>query len=206
MDVLTRIAGKVKSEGEAEAKGFAEYSEWDDTTVLRLRCLHSVAESRNDSEGIEKVDVEASSHPIWRELVASLSAEGRTHLEMWRGGAARTQTRPDNASRCGSIGRILCCALRPSARHLWAECPCLPRRSLCAPLGRYPTSEVYAPWAIITLVRYMPPQGHYPSIGYMPPLVVRFVPLITNGSALVLDTSGSLRWKSCLFVCGVLHV
>merc|ERR1719456_2216982 len=33
VDLLTELSGKVKSEGESEAKAFAEYSEWcDDTT------------------------------------------------------------------------------------------------------------------------------------------------------------------------------
>ena len=46
-------------------------------------------------------------------------------LEVWRGGAARTQTRMQGAHddgthdlKCGS-----CQAPYPLARHLWANCP-----------------------------------------------------------------------------------
>ena len=59
----------------------------------RAKALKMVGTSRLDSEGIVRVDLEASSHKEWSEWVKDLVPHKRTMLSVWRGGAARTPTR-----------------------------------------------------------------------------------------------------------------
>lgn len=86
--------------------------------ILRVRLLLKASPRRFDSEGIDDVDVEAASYPLYRRWVASLSTPQRSY----RGGAARSPTRGGRyvpGRPCPGCGEIL----HPSLRHLWADCP-----------------------------------------------------------------------------------
>ena len=67
-------------------------------------------------EGVEKVDVEASSDPRWKKFFESLPVLEK-FLDIFGSGAMRSQTRTGPDKTCA-----LCGAPRPSAQHLWGEC------------------------------------------------------------------------------------
>jgi hypothetical protein len=92
--------------------------------MARVRLLRRVAKSRLDSEGIEDVDVQHLSHLSWKKWKAGLSKENLSWLNVWRGGAVKTNTRGKKVGvQDDSIACAHCGAERGSARHLWAECP-----------------------------------------------------------------------------------
>ena len=79
---------------------------------------------RYDADGIANVDVEATSSTAWRDWLRQLNSAERRDLRIWRGGAIGTPTR--RLWRPGSNSDVLCpwCgAQKPSARHMFAECP-----------------------------------------------------------------------------------
>lgn len=86
--------------------------------ICRIRALSHASPSRWDYQGIDDVDVEASSSKLWKDFVKKLSGPQRTALTIYRGGATSTQTRRRDGQAC-----IFCNHAFPSLRHLWAECP-----------------------------------------------------------------------------------
>ena len=86
--------------------------------IARIRCLQSVKGTRNDSEGIDRVDLEASSHKRWTEWLKNLSAEQTKALDIFRSGAIQTPTRLRSGAQCQWCGFAW-----PSARHYWQDCP-----------------------------------------------------------------------------------
>lgn len=68
--------------------------------VSRIRLINLVRAIRHDAEGVEAVDLEASSGKIWQSFKNDLSFKDLRLLKVWRGGAAPTQTR--DASRYGA--------------------------------------------------------------------------------------------------------
>ncbi|MDB4405311.1 hypothetical protein N9199_01985 [bacterium] len=85
--------------------------------IARIRCLAKVHKSRNDAEGIDDVDIEASSHANWKDWVKQLTPEDKGMLDIYRSGASKTNTRMQNKAPCRLCGHLL-----PSMRHLWQEC------------------------------------------------------------------------------------
>ena len=88
--------------------------------VSRIRLINLARTTRHDAEGVEAVDLEASSGKTWQSFKNGLSSEDLRLLKVWRGGAAPTQTR--DARRYGAEACTHCGAPDPSARHLWAHC------------------------------------------------------------------------------------
>ena len=90
--------------------------------AARYRCLQETKLTRYDSEGINDVDVDASSQPYWATWRKRLDARQMLLLAIYRGGAASTPTRrqamPQNSTRCPFCDRP-----QASMRHFWAECP-----------------------------------------------------------------------------------
>jgi hypothetical protein len=89
--------------------------------AARATLLASVKLTRNDSEGIGNVDVDASSGPRWKKWVASLSGADRTLLTIYRAGASSTPTRRGGMMQ--SMDCQFCGADFASLRHFWALCP-----------------------------------------------------------------------------------
>ena len=86
--------------------------------VARIRCLQLTHKSRLDSEGIDDVDVDASSSSQWQKYFKSLDDEQKHALGIYRSGAIKTNTRVRDAKPCKCCGHPW-----PSARHFWQECP-----------------------------------------------------------------------------------
>ena len=89
-------------------------------TIARCKAIMVKARStsaRRDAEGLEAVDLEASSRPVWRDFKAALGIEERKFLKTWRGGAVRTPT------RLQAKGCWWCSEEIASARHMFVECP-----------------------------------------------------------------------------------
>ena len=60
----------------------------------RIRLLNTSYKSRNDYEGMDRVDIDASSTKPWIDFVKGLNTEeDRRALSIWRSGAIHTQTR-----------------------------------------------------------------------------------------------------------------
>lgn len=75
---------------------------------------------RFDEEGIQDVDVNASSDPKWLKWRRQLNDHQRQLLHIWRAGAVWTPTRRwrgEEECRCPWCGHP-----HASARHFWAEC------------------------------------------------------------------------------------
>ncbi|CAK0846118.1 unnamed protein product [Prorocentrum cordatum] len=95
--------------------------------VCRARTLAHASASRHDSEGVDQIDLEASSARAWSTFRDSLTLEDRIHLKIFRCGATHSptrrwsNTRPDLTAACPSCGG----PHRPSARHYVAECAAL---------------------------------------------------------------------------------
>ena len=53
----------------------------------------AVTRRRFDEDGLDDVDTEASSHPLWKEYVRKLNFRMKAQLDIWRGGAVWTPTR-----------------------------------------------------------------------------------------------------------------
>ena len=90
--------------------------------VCRIRCLENVRQSRHDAEGVEEVDVDASSEKSWSQWVATLSPDKKRFLEIYRSGAVKTKTRTQSGQKCE------CGHDWPSMRHLWQECRCFQKQ------------------------------------------------------------------------------
>ena len=91
----------------------------------RIRLLNTSMSSRNDYEGMARVDVDTSSTKPWLDFVKGLITDERKALSILRSGAIHTQTRRCRTGRLPSDPQILCVLCDqplPSARHLWAEC------------------------------------------------------------------------------------
>ena len=90
--------------------------------VARALALGLVRRTRADAEGCDDIDLEAQSHPQRKHWRSKLSAAARTHLDIFRGGAVKTQSR-----RYWNHGRACCqCSCGhavASSRHLFQECP-----------------------------------------------------------------------------------
>jgi hypothetical protein len=88
--------------------------------VMRARALSMTYHTRNDSEAINDVDIEASSQPAWRKFKDELSKEKQNYLEIFQCGAVSTPTR-----RMVSNGVCNLCHrhIYPSMRHFVVECP-----------------------------------------------------------------------------------
>ena len=85
------------------------------------------ARARHDDEGVDDIDLEASSSREWTEWKKKLSTESRRLLAIWRGGAVSTPTRRAFGREAAASASPLtacpwCAAEMASARHLWAEC------------------------------------------------------------------------------------
>ena len=80
--------------------------------------------TRYDLEGIESIDVEASSSQVWTQWAHSLSNEQRKDLRLWRGGAVPLPTRRHWRRKLGQLDVPCpwCDSTRPSARHMFVEC------------------------------------------------------------------------------------
>jgi hypothetical protein len=96
--------------------------------AARVAALRSVRMTRHDAEGIENVDMEAQSHPVWKKYLKESNADPQRAmlLSVWRHGAIHTATRrwyrTDQCNAHLTVCR-LCGADLDSARHRWAECP-----------------------------------------------------------------------------------
>ena len=102
---------------------------------------------RLDAEGVDDVDVQAQSHPLWKRWKASLTKIERRRLSVWRGGATRTRTRrhfQGNRVQPSRDSRLCVCQRcqypASSARHLFVECPRLQAEhdAITAELGLAP--------------------------------------------------------------------
>ena len=91
--------------------------------IARKVALTEVKRQRLDSEGIDNVDVLATTGIEWRRWVSKLSPEDSSALGVWRGGAVFTATRRWFQRDPLEMRCTLCnnCHLG-SARHLWADC------------------------------------------------------------------------------------
>ena len=89
----------------------------------RLLALGLVKLSRFDSEGVDSIDLEASSHFIWARWVRSLSSEDSALLNIWRSGAGRTPTRRHYRRNNDLCVCPFCDFQRASARHFFSDCP-----------------------------------------------------------------------------------
>ena len=87
----------------------------------RLRALKSAKTTRQDTDDIGNIDIEASSDPVWKKIKAALSENDASMLRIFRGGAIKTPTRitPQGViALCPDCGAPHC-----SSRHLVLECP-----------------------------------------------------------------------------------
>jgi hypothetical protein len=90
--------------------------------MARVAALKQVVASRQDSEGLAQVDVEAVSAKPFKSFRASVQdgSQNWRALRAWRGGAVSMPTRNHRHS---STGCWWCGEARASARHMWTECP-----------------------------------------------------------------------------------
>ncbi|CAK0901762.1 unnamed protein product, partial [Prorocentrum cordatum] len=87
----------------------------------KAKAVLNGVQPRHDEEGIDIIDIEASSAHAWRDWRQSLCPQSRSLLSVWQGGAARAPARHGRgkcAKACPWCPELLC-----SARHLWAACP-----------------------------------------------------------------------------------
>ena len=89
-------------------------------TVCRARALSKAVRGRNDVEGIDDVDIEATSQKPWVRFYESLTRDQQSRLGIFRCGASATDTRRyrDAERRCRHCDDVVW----PSMRHLVAEC------------------------------------------------------------------------------------
>ena len=66
---------------------------WISAAAHAVPCLASVHKSRHDAEGVDDIDVEASTSPQFMSWEAALSFEDRGRLGIYRFGATQTRTR-----------------------------------------------------------------------------------------------------------------
>ena len=102
--------------------------------TLRLQArallLARLPPTRFDAEGAQRIDLQASSDPLWSKWRKDLSQSDTLLLTIWRAGASSTPTRryrgplvsktglPLNVAHCPHCGQK-----QASARHFWADCP-----------------------------------------------------------------------------------
>ena len=89
--------------------------------VCRLRLLGRATRTRNDVEGIDEIDVHASSSKAYKKWRKSLAAGDIRLLQIFRGGAVRSATRT-NSGQAPELCHLCGQPVYPSIRHLWAEC------------------------------------------------------------------------------------
>ena len=58
-----------------------------------LKTRTAASKRRFDEEGLDDIDTEASSHPLWKDYVRKLNFRMKAQLDIWRGGAVWTPTR-----------------------------------------------------------------------------------------------------------------
>lgn len=87
--------------------------------VARAQILATTKRTRNDSEGIGDIDIEALSCQHWKRWKDRLPAEDKRRLAVWRAGAVKTPTRDPRARGSGCPW---CDAQFASMRHFFAEC------------------------------------------------------------------------------------
>ena len=89
--------------------------------IGRLALLHTVVRKRLDCEGIDNIDIEASSSKTWMAWMRKLNDIPKHLLRIFRCGAIRSPSRSTS-----NYDVPLCphcnAAVFPSARHLVAEC------------------------------------------------------------------------------------
>lgn len=91
--------------------------------VCRVRALSLVSKGRLDTEGIEEVDIEASSRKPWKEYRKSLSKNDADLLDIFRCGAVSTPTRRHNCQPVEEVSCPMCGkAVFASMRHFVVEC------------------------------------------------------------------------------------
>ena len=88
--------------------------------TARARALAQAASTRLDTEGIGRVDLEASSTRPWKSFWKGLSREQRNLVTIFRAGAMSTATR----RRLVQLPECHLCGMSefPSTRHLLVEC------------------------------------------------------------------------------------
>ena len=91
--------------------------------ATRLQALNSIPATRLDREGLETLDLEASSHPTWIRWLKSLSHDQAALLNVFRSpGAVWAPTRRHAYRNSLFTACPFCAETRCSARHLFAEC------------------------------------------------------------------------------------
>ena len=91
--------------------------------AARLQVLSSIPASRLDREGLEHLDLEASSHLVWTRWLNTLSHDQLALLNIFRSGAIWTPTRRHAFRNSLFTACPFCTEVRCSARHLFSECP-----------------------------------------------------------------------------------
>ena len=89
--------------------------------MLTLQAFNSIPATRLDREGLETLDLEASSHPTWIRWLKSLSHDQAALLNVFRSGAVWTPTRRHAFRNSLFTACPFCAEIRCSARHLFAE-------------------------------------------------------------------------------------
>ena len=91
-------------------------------TIARTRLAAAIVPTRHDSEGFQRIDLEAASHSAFTSWAKKLPDADRRLLAIWRSGAISTPARRrlTVCHLCQADGRE-----NASARHLWADCPAL---------------------------------------------------------------------------------
>jgi len=125
-----KLMSEVARENESGRKAFLAS---DDRGLHILRVIarasllrESAAERkrhRKDEEGLSRVDIDASSHQVWKTWNRQLSHEERSTLMIVRGGAVWTPTRSHKRGSHEEPKCPWCRAAWPSFRHFWADCP-----------------------------------------------------------------------------------
>jgi hypothetical protein len=87
--------------------------------IARAQLLGSTKKTRNDSEGIEGIDIEAMSCQRWKRWKEDMPADERRRLTVWRAGAVKTPTRNQTEMdhKCPWCG-----ADYASMRHFFVDC------------------------------------------------------------------------------------
>ena len=90
-------------------------------SLARRLAIDLVSTDRNDCEGMQNIDLEATSSRTWTRWVAVLNEEQNMHLRIYRTGAVWSQTRTQR--KIGEIPKCMWCDTQyPSFRHIWTEC------------------------------------------------------------------------------------
>ena len=72
--------------------------------AARVACLGRAVPSRNETEGLERADVEVASTQVWKRWIQSiLEPDDVRALRAWRGGAVSSPTEPKPPQPCLSL-------------------------------------------------------------------------------------------------------